>query len=759
MHTQADFDRMAQRYQTPPWSGGWDQLINNPKVKLTYLSAPLSIVYRGSDVTQNFGRLVNECIAMYGMALRWKITGDTAYAAKATEMLNGWTSTLTSIQGVDRALVAGPQGFEIAQIAEILRGYSGFTAANFTALKDMLRNIFYPISHELLTTRGGVDVLHINANWELYNMAGIIATGVLCDDQAMFDEAVTYFKAGVGNGAIKHAAYYMHPGYLCQWQESGRDQIHAVDGIEAMAAVCEVAWHQGVDLYSYDNNRCLAAAEYSAKANLIQSGATYYTVPYVPYKNDFYTWNTFSTLQQGVVFPCWGLLYNHYVNRMGLSAPYLRKKTASMQPGGAWDELIGYDNLCYSLDPVSGGAAPSGLSAYISAGSVVLSWWGGASDIDYAVMRAPQAGGPYTTVASGISDLRSYTDTPPAPGRWYYIVTANTPVGVSAPSNEVSILTGVQLHTRLRFDEAGGTNADDTSGNGHAGTLVGAAGAAAGKYNNALLLNGSTAYVSLPDQLMDDVGDFTIATWVNWKAARTWERLFAFGGGTDRYLTLAPRSGSGKPRLSMSVNGRFGERNIDSSVAFPTGRWVHVAVTLSGRVGTIYIDGVAVGTNTDLFLAPFRLWDTNQNWIGRSHFSTEPYFNGMIDDFRIYRGALSADDVAALMNDQARYLDLTASVQLTQQGAVFNRATQKYVGGVTLKNTGGPLLTGPLMLKLRNLTAGITLDNAGGIDNGDVYVSVNASLAPGAVLDVPLTFTNPARSLVAYTPLLLQRAI
>jgi len=647
MHSAADFARMAQNYQAPPWSGGWQLLLENPKVKLTYLSAPVATIYRGSDVTQNFGRLVNECVAMYGMALRWKITGDVAYAAKATQMLNGWTATLTTLEGIDRALVAGPQGFEIAQIAEILRDYSGFSAANMAAVQTMLRTIFYPISHELLTTRGGRDVFHVNANWELYNIAGIIATAVLCDDRAMFDEAVDYYRNGSGNGAIRHAAYYMHPGYMCQWQESGRDQVHAVDGIEGMAAICEVAWHQGVDLYAFDNNVALAAAEYSAKANLIESGTTYHTVPYVPYKNDFSTWNSFSTLKQGVVFPCWGLLYNHFVNRKGLSAPYLARMTAAIQPNGTWDELIGYDNLSYTLPPVATGAAPSGLSAVIDAGAVVLSWWGGCHDTGYTVQRAASSGGPYTAVASAVPDLRTYRDTPPAPGRWFYIVTATTPAGTSAPSNEVAIWSGVQLHTRLGFDTAGSVGAD-SSGNGHTATVQGGATTAGGVVGQAIALNGSSAYLALPDQLLDDVGDFTIALRVKWTAARTWERLFAFGGGIDRYLTLAPRAGSGKPRLSMSVNGRFGERNIDSTVAFPVGRWVHVAVTLSGRVGTLYLDGAAVGTNPDLFLAPFRLWDTRQNWIGRSHFDTEPYFNGLIDDFRIYRGALGADGVLAL---------------------------------------------------------------------------------------------------------------
>jgi len=647
MHTRADFVRMAQKHTTSPWTGSWNLLVADPKITLSYASAPVSVIYRGNDVAQNFSRIVNECIAMHGLALRWKITGDATYAAKATTMLNGWTSALTSIQGRDRALVAGPQGFELANIAEMLRDYSGFTRDNLIALKNMLRSIFYPISHDLLTNHGGRDPLQINANWYLFNMSAIMAIGILCDDRAMFEEAVNYFKTGNGNGSIKRAAYYMNPGYLCQWQESGRDQVHTMDGIAGTAAVCEMAWNQGVDLYGYNNNRFLAGAEYSAKANLIASGTKYYTVPYVPYRNGIYAWETFSTIKQGDATPCWALIHNHYVNRKGLAAPYSTKKALAIQPEGNWD-YIGYGTLAYTLEAIPSGAAPSGLSGYISAGAVVLSWWGGAYATDYTVKRSATAGGPYSTVASRITDLLSYIDHPPSPGTWYYVVTANSHQSESTPSNEAAVLTGTHLHTHLKFDDESGKSSVDACGNGHTGKLNGGATWDAGKRVNALSLNGRDGYVALPNQLTDDIGDFTISAWVFWNAARNGEAVFDFGGGIDRYLMFTPCANGGVARFSMTTTGISGETIIDGKAALPIGSWVHVAITLSGRMGILYLNGVKAGSNADMFLAPFRIWDSNQNWIGRSQYSSAPYFNGKISDFRIYRGALSVDEVASL---------------------------------------------------------------------------------------------------------------
>jgi hypothetical protein len=101
-------------------------------------------------------------------------------------------------------------------------------------------------------------------------------------------------------------------------------------------------------------------------------------------------------------------------------------------------------------------------------------------------------------------------------------------------------------------------------------------------------------------------------------------------------------------------------------------------------------------------------------------------------------------------------VDVGASVRMTQQGATLNRMTGKYVGGVTVTNTGTTPLAGPLWLALNGLTSGVTLDNAGGTTGGVPYVAVAGPLNPGATLTVPLTFTNPNRVAIGYVPALYQ---
>ncbi|MGF6963201.1 hypothetical protein OKW43_000206 [Paraburkholderia sp. WC7.3g] len=659
LHTQADFERMAQKVagQASPWYEGWQKLIANGHTRLSWSPRPQVEVDRGGSGAQNYPVLYNDIAAAYACALYWKVTGDTAYADKAVQIMNAWSSTLQRLGGDSNVdLAAGIYGYEFANAGEIMRSYAGWAAGDFAAFQSMMLNVFYPINVDFLNRHNNTDVTHYWANWDLCNMASIMAIGVLCDDHTLFDQAVNYFIDGAGNGAIAQAVYYLHPGYLGQWQETGRDQGHNTLGIALGGALCQMAWNQGVDLYGYDNNRFLAGAEYVAKANLVQTDGTYLTVPYASYSNVDVTQADFSTASQGTVRPCWALVYNHYVNRKGLAAPWSTRFALAIQPeGGGGDygttsggyDQLGYGTLTCTRDAAAPIAAPSGLTAFASAGQVMLSWWGVANGISYSVKRASSSGGAYTIIASGIGDPLTYTDSPSA-GTWYYVVSAQTASGESADSSEAVAVTVVQPHTYLKFDETSGASAADATGNGHAGALVGGATHVAGRVGNAVSLDGSSGYVSLPNSVVADLSDFTIAAWVFWNGGNAWARIFDFGAGTGRYLFLTPKNSTGVMRFAITTNGGHGERGINANVALPTGQWAHVAVTLSGTVATLYLNGTVIGGANDVVFAPWRVGPTAQNWIGRSQYAADPYFNGSIDEFRIYRCAMSADQITAL---------------------------------------------------------------------------------------------------------------
>ena len=357
LQTEEDFIRIREKLanHNQPWLAGWQKLIANRHASLAWNPNPVAVVYRGADGRhpENYARLFNDAAAAYALALRWQLSGDTAYADKAVAMLNQWSTTLTAIEGTsDRFLASGLYGYQLANAAELLRGYSRWTAADFHQFQRMMLTVFYPMNHDFLVRHNNALVDHYWANWDLANMNSMLAIGVLTDRRDIYDEAVNYFKHGAGNGAIEHVVWKLYGNGLGQTQESGRDQAHTLLDIALLGSFCQMAWSQGEDLFGYQNNRVLQGAEYVAKYNLGHD------VPFTPFINNGFKQTVISPEHRGDIRPIWELLYNHYVVLKGLKAPYVKAFAQKVQvEGGGGDygpnsggyDQLGYGTLLYSL--------------------------------------------------------------------------------------------------------------------------------------------------------------------------------------------------------------------------------------------------------------------------------------------------------------------------------------------------------------------------------------------------------------------------
>ncbi|HEU4374304.1 MAG TPA: endonuclease/exonuclease/phosphatase family protein, partial [Telluria sp.] len=112
------------------------------------------------------------------------------------------------------------------------------------------------------------------------------------------------------------------------------------------------------------------------------------------------------------------------------------------------------------------------------------------------------------------------------------------------------------------------------------------------------------------------------------------------------------------------------------------------------------------------------------------------------------------DPVVISLNLTPTFVDVTGQGLVALTGATLNRATGKYTGKMAFTNKGSAPITGPFMFELSGLTAGVTLDNASGSHNGNVVVSLsNTTLAPNETISATLTFTNPSRSVIGFTPI------
>jgi DUF1680 family protein len=184
----------------------------------------------------------------------------------------------------------------------------------------------------------------------------------------------------------------------------------------------------------------------------------------------------------------------------------------------------------------------------------------------------------------------------------------------------------------------------DASGNGRTATLAGGAAYVAGRSGQALDLNGSTAYASIPAGILAGATNFSVALWARIDTVTTWSRLFDLGSGTGAYMFLTPRSSAGTARFAITASGSGGEQRIDAPAALPATTWTHVAVTRSGNLGVLYVNGAEVARNTAMSAV---VGSTTQNWLGRSQYA-DPYLDGALDNVRFYTRALSAAEVSTL---------------------------------------------------------------------------------------------------------------
>ena len=192
-------------------------------------------------------------------------------------------------------------------------------------------------------------------------------------------------------------------------------------------------------------------------------------------------------------------------------------------------------------------------------------------------------------------------------------------------------------------------DASDSEG-GAKGTLAGGAAIAGG----AVVFNGSSAYVDLPNNLVSTLTSVTYEIWFTDYGSSTWARIYDFGnsvdgeggqGGGTSYMYMTALNGSGGIRGAYNLGS--GETLIDVPARPTVGVEHHLVWTQDGnaQVARIYIDGVLAGENDAFTATPAQIGATENDWLGRSQYN-DPYLYGSIDEFRIYSAALSSAQVA-----------------------------------------------------------------------------------------------------------------
>ena len=404
LHTNADFERIKAQLAAgnEKVTKAYNILKNAEFAQPTCATWPVETIIRGGGSGQNYINAARGATIAYQNALRWKIEGNEACAKHAVDVLMAWANTCKGIGGDSNfALAGGLYGYEFAQAAELMRDYEGWKAKDFETFKRWMLDLWYPTIMRFQRSRndtwrnwrydashGGQRPGHYWSNWGLCNTLALMSVGILCDDVFIYNQAMSYYKYDQAelakanypwpwapentetdkyNGGLNeyidnlvpHVAEYAGEtgayGKVGQMQETGRDQGHAQMAAGLAVDICQTAWNQGDDLYSYHDNRIAAGLEFQAAYNF--DGRE--DLPWANYHHtDCHSaWHQAWVQEgpnggsRGEIRPYWARVIGHYEGVKGVKMPFSEIALEKMGiDGGPTGAVSGpYDHMGYSV--------------------------------------------------------------------------------------------------------------------------------------------------------------------------------------------------------------------------------------------------------------------------------------------------------------------------------------------------------------------------------------------------------------------------
>jgi hypothetical protein len=198
------------------------------------------------------------------------------------------------------------------------------------------------------------------------------------------------------------------------------------------------------------------------------------------------------------------------------------------------------------------------------------------------------------------------------------------------------------------FNAGSGTTVADVSGPGLTGTITGATWTTQGRFGNALSFNGVNAWVTVPSNaVLNLTTAMTLEAWVFptvqgglWHNVlikeRTGGEVYNLYANTDTGVPAAFAVRSAAPAAPVGTAGVS---------PIPLNAWTHLAVTYDGAMLRLYVNGTQVGSTA---MTGSMVTSTGALRIGGNSIWGE-YFQGQIDEIRIYNRALTQPQIQADM--------------------------------------------------------------------------------------------------------------
>ncbi|HUJ09103.1 MAG TPA: LamG-like jellyroll fold domain-containing protein [Verrucomicrobiae bacterium] len=311
--------------------------------------------------------------------------------------------------------------------------------------------------------------------------------------------------------------------------------------------------------------------------------------------------------------------------------------TVNVSGGVGTISIAPYSALILSQNVPGEPPTPQNLQALtVGTNQVTIAWDTASGATGYIVKRG---GSQIATTSTNV-----FTDNGLSVGVQYcYSVAATNLAGVSADSAQVCVTTlpatgDTGLLANWAFDEASGSIAYDSSGNSNTGVVSGSSWSwTSGMFGSAIHFGGYDQ-VAVPNSAsLNPVQGITVSAWVNADNWYNYPRILEKGSSDNQYGLFVNPSGQLVFLVSGVTNGTV--------VATPpsAGAWHHIAGTYDGSLISLYIDGQVAAQQAASGQVPVT---TDPLAVGfRPGASIFYYFQGTIDDVRIYGSALSGSQI------------------------------------------------------------------------------------------------------------------
>ena len=190
---------------------------------------------------------------------------------------------------------------------------------------------------------------------------------------------------------------------------------------------------------------------------------------------------------------------------------------------------------------------------------------------------------------------------------------------------------GDQLVGEWNFDN---DTADDSSGFGNDGVIVGGATAVDGIMGRAMSFDGVNDYISLPDKSLNNGNALTVGLWFNTNDASKYQDMFDLND---------PLGGVWMVTKNNLIQVSF--QTVNNPLTYPvaSNKWYYIVQVGDNGAHKLFVNGKLVSSNTqdvksNISLKNGRIGEVDDNRAAE-------YFNGLIDDVRIYEEAFSSAQI------------------------------------------------------------------------------------------------------------------